>query len=990
MRGRLISALIALLVSPVSQALAKSFVTFETGQVRPLAVSPSGTRLFALNTPDGRLEIFDIQAGGLSHAGSVPVGMEPVAVAARTEDEVWVVNHLSDSVSIVDVPTRRVVRTLLVGDEPRDIVFAGPGMSRAFITTAHRGQHRTDPSLAGVPGAGDPRLTKPGIPRADVWVFDARNPGSAFCGKPLKIIELFGDTPRALAASPDGSTVYAAIFDSGNQTTALFQQFVCSGFDPNKKCVNFAGVMPGGNPGPDTSHDGTPAVEVGLIVKFNKQSGKWEDELHRDWSQAVRFNLPDKDVFAIDASTLTEAKYYTGVGTILFNMAVNPVSKKVYVSNSEARNDVRFEGPGTYVSSLGGKPSGAPPTVQGHLHEMRITVLDGANVLPRHLNKHIDYSIRPARPGTKEHSLSIPLGMAVSEDGKKLYVAAFGSSKIGVFDTATLENDTFDPTVESANYITVSGGGPSGIVLDPDETTKRLYALTRFDDSISVIDLATRSETQKIAMHNPEPEAVKIGRPFLYDAQLSSNGEASCASCHVFGDFDSLSWDLGNPDNDLIPIPMPINEEQLAPFLFPTLIFPVINGTGNIREYNPMKGPMSTQTLRGMVNHGSMHWRGDRTGGNDKPGRVHCDDDPTAGHCDSEAAFKKFVIAFDGLLGRDTPVDPADMQKFSDFILQITQPPNAVRALDNSLTRKQQKGREFFVGRPLLGVPLLSFLGPRKADGFPLFFQESNFTCEGCHRLKPEKGFFGTDGTASFEGESQIIKIPNLRNLYQKVGMFGMPPTLFINPGNNFHKGDQVRGTGYLHEGALDTVFRFLNNIGFDNTGTQGFELGARQRRQVEAFLFAFDNDVAPIVGQQVTLTPANRSDPDIRSRIDLLLARANAPFVSKILGGSVTECDLVVKGNIGGKAHGWRHIAGGNTFEPDDGSVAIADDDLRALAATPGQELTYTCLPPGSGVRGGIDRDEDGVPDGLDNCPDVANPDQADGNGNGVGDACE
>src|SRR3989442_14950498 len=99
-RRRLVLALIALLVPPVSQALAKSFVTFETGQVRPLAVSPSGARLFALNTPDGRLEIFDIQAGGLSRAGSVPVGMEPIAVAAPSDGEGWVGNHFSDSVSI--------------------------------------------------------------------------------------------------------------------------------------------------------------------------------------------------------------------------------------------------------------------------------------------------------------------------------------------------------------------------------------------------------------------------------------------------------------------------------------------------------------------------------------------------------------------------------------------------------------------------------------------------------------------------------------------------------------------------------------------------------------------------------------------------------------------------------------------------------------------------------------------------------------------------
>ncbi len=43
--------------------------------------------------------------------------MEPVAVAARNANEVWVVNHLSDSVSIVDVGSDppRVVRTLLAG-----------------------------------------------------------------------------------------------------------------------------------------------------------------------------------------------------------------------------------------------------------------------------------------------------------------------------------------------------------------------------------------------------------------------------------------------------------------------------------------------------------------------------------------------------------------------------------------------------------------------------------------------------------------------------------------------------------------------------------------------------------------------------------------------------------------------------------------------------------------------------------------------------------
>ena len=35
-------------------------------------------------------------------------------------------------------------------------------------------------------------------------------------------------------------------------------------------------------------------------------------------------------------------------------------------------------------------------------------------------------------------------------------------------------------------------------------------------------------------------------------------------------------------------------------------------------DFHPMKGPMTTQSLRGMANHGPMHWRGDRTGGNER------------------------------------------------------------------------------------------------------------------------------------------------------------------------------------------------------------------------------------------------------------------------------------------------------------------------------------------------------------------------------------
>ena len=148
LRASIASAALLLFVLVGPPPARAEFVTFESGQVRPLALSPDGERLFALNTPDDRLEIFAVAVdGSLTREASVPVGLEPVAVAARSDSEVWVVNHLSDSVSIVDVASSppRVVRTLLVGDEPRDVVFAGTPSGgvfpRAFITTARRGQN---------------------------------------------------------------------------------------------------------------------------------------------------------------------------------------------------------------------------------------------------------------------------------------------------------------------------------------------------------------------------------------------------------------------------------------------------------------------------------------------------------------------------------------------------------------------------------------------------------------------------------------------------------------------------------------------------------------------------------------------------------------------------------------------------------------------------------------------------------------------------------
>jgi len=870
-----------------------SFTLFETGQVRPLAVSPEGRWLFAANTPANRLEIFAVAqptapiAGALTWVGSVPVGLEPIALAARSETEVWVVNHLSDSVSIVDLrnpSAGRVVRTLLVGDEPRDIVFGGPQHDRAFIATAHRGQN----------SPVDPQLTTPGVGRADVWVFDSNALGDPIGGTPLAIVTLFCDTPRALAVTPDGRTVYAAAFLSGNRTTTIPQ----------------GSIPPGGSPPPQTNFEGKPAPHAGLIVKFRRRDSDggmhWLDELDRNWDRTVRLSLPDQDVFAIDAAATMPVQkpgvVYQGVGTVIFNMAVNPVTGAVYVTNTDAQNHNRFEGPGEFAGH----------TVRGHLAESHVTVLEGGAVLPRHLNKHIDYSrcCKPTPNAESIRSLAFPTDLAISGDGQTVYVAAFGSSKVGVFDANALENDTFVPDV--ADQVTVSGGGPSGLALN--EAAGVMYVLTRFDDAISIVDVATRQEVAHVAMWNPEPPSVVKGRPFLYDAALtSSHGDSACASCHVFGDFDGLAWDLGNPDGTELPIP--------GPFAVPP--------PGDPQPFHPMKGPMTTQSLRGLDNHGPMHWRGDRTGGNDAPSFQ-----PNSGTFDEEAGFKKFNVAFPGLLGRSSELTEEQMQAFTDFVLQIMYPPNPIRQLDNSLTPDQQAGRDFFFGVTSGGLP---------SDQFK--------TCNGCHVLDPDgnkefgvprPGFFGTDGQYSVEGEPQLFKIPHLRNMYQKVGMFGMArdPLFPVDP--NPFLGDQVRGFGFLHDGSVDTLFRFhgaavfvrrAQNPGGIPPGPEGELL----RRQLEAFLLAFDSNLAPCVGQQVTLTADNTVGAG--ARIDLFESRA-----------AIGECDLLVRGRVRGRPIAFLYRRADGLFIPDlPGLPPLTDGRLRALASRPAGELTFTCGPPAS-----------------------------------------
>ena len=263
-------------------------------------------------------------------------------------------NHLSDSVSIVDVAATppRVVRTLLVGDEPRDIVFAGSGGNRAFITTAHRGQKRTTPPRRSAgrrqPAAHDRRASA----RADVWVFDATNLGAALGGTPLAHPQLLRRHAARARRDADGTRSTPRSSTPATRRRRSPRASVCDGGDRRAApCTTPGGAtrMPGGLPGPEHElRQARPAPETGLIVKFDRRADSWRDELGRNWNNAVPLRparprrLRDRRERRSRRSRRRRSRTSARSSS---TWRVNPVSGKLYVSNTEARNRGALRGP---------------------------------------------------------------------------------------------------------------------------------------------------------------------------------------------------------------------------------------------------------------------------------------------------------------------------------------------------------------------------------------------------------------------------------------------------------------------------------------------------------------------------------------------------------------------------------------------------------------------------------------------------------------------
>ncbi len=893
-----------------------NMTNFESPHVHPLDLSPDGRLLAICNTPEARIEFFDVTEPRPVLAFSVPVGLEPVSVRFRNAEEAWAVAHVSDQINIIDVGKGTVSRILKTGDEPCDVVFAGRP-AKAYVSCSQEN-------------------------KIEVFRLDALDDSP-------RVILLQGEEPRALAVSPDGTQVHASLFESGNGTTVL------AGGILKREMITFPpdlisheeGPYGGENPVPSTYDPRFPIKEIlnqtsapptGMIVKQHKD-GRWLDENGEDWTDYVSgekaalsgrrpgWRLLDHEIATIETSDY-QVRYQGGTMNICMGMAVNPVDGRIAMIGTDALNHIRYE-----------------PVLNGIFLRVTLGLFDPATAISasHDLNPHLDYTRATVPLEIRRRSLGDPRGMVWAPDGERAFITGMGSSNLIVVDSHGRRVPNQEP-------IEV-GEGPTGLALNEDGT--RLFVLNRFDSSVSVIDTKKMIETARCAFPNTTPEVIKKGRKHLFDTHHSSGlGHVSCGSCHVDARHDRLAWDLGVPDGDHLPVDRNVR---------------ILGTEGETsRLQHPMKGPMTTMTLQDIIGKGPFHWRADKAG------------------------IEDFNDAFPNLLGREDPLTDEEMEEFKDYLRTIHFPPNPYREDDNSLPTDLPLPGMLTTGRfGAAGEPLPNGNAER---GLELFRGRSHpmlqgLTCFACHQqtsgigpglLMADNAELGHALSALTGAGQGPFKVPQLRNLYDKTGF-------------DLSADESLNGFGFLHDGSIDTLPRFVAQGMFDVQSVQevadlvsmlvsfsGNEASSEQRGHWSQQTPSLETHT--ITGRQEIFNP--REVPlgaeATRKRLQPMMK-----FVEE-----ENSISLIAHGRIDGKPRSWLMwefedqetfgIPPGRTLKdlPPQGEGIIDDvkfdadtmntvHQLKDLLAVV-EELTFTVVPQGTDAfLLSIDRDLDGMRNG-------------------------
>tara|TARA_Y100001934_G_scaffold37762_1_gene43798 strand:- start:126 stop:3281 length:3156 start_codon:yes stop_codon:yes gene_type:complete len=256
--------------------------SFLSPHARPILVH--GGRVFVVNTPADTIDVIDSRTRQIIHR--IDVGIDPVSLAVRPDGrELWVANHVSDSVSVIDINPKsrtylRVVDTVqdfdlrakaTRFDEPVGIAFASN--EKAYVALSSENK---------------------------IAIVDVRS------RKVRRHLNITAQDPRAIVVRK--GKLYVIPFESNNKTQ------LSGGYKIDGKLVTF------------NAHEHSIANNNVLSLGHKTDIVKHP-------------RVPDRDLYVFDAKTDRLIKTVSTLGTLLYGLAVDSEGT-VYIAQTDARNEV--------------------------------------------------------------------------------------------------------------------------------------------------------------------------------------------------------------------------------------------------------------------------------------------------------------------------------------------------------------------------------------------------------------------------------------------------------------------------------------------------------------------------------------------------------------------------------------------------------------------------------------------------------------------------
>ena len=597
--------------------------TFASPHANPIAVT--GGSVYVANTPADTVDVIDMSRRRV--VKRIHVGVDPVSVVARPDGlEVWVANHVSDTVSVIDADPasntfQQVIatvqdvdaRTLSTDfDEPVGIAFASNRKAYVALSTSNR-----------------------------IAVVDVER------RRVTNHLPIRAQDPRAIAVRDD--RLYVIPFESNNQSQL-------SGCRTDRG----AGI------------DGDLCTFDAVQHVFSTNNVLSE---HYDADIIKNPNMPDRDLFVFDTATdqLVHSAPITGLGTLLYGLAVDSAGH-VFVAQTDARN----------------AENGRAGTRKHGLAEMEnrafLNQITRLSCLSAVCARRFELEPLPPRHPARGRALATPFGIQVSPDDATLVVTAAGSDQLFTMDSRS---------GDIRGRVAV-GAVPRGVALVANRSgaPSEAWVLNAVENSVSLVDLSSLARPRvvaTIALQDPTHPVIKQGRIAFNDADASSTGTFSCESCHPDGHTDQLLWVLHTPNCGA-------------------------RGGRLDRAGCTQVPPRLTMPVRGLRDTQPYHWDGipgDPYGGRntrsiDAPDAPNCSLDDAASCTrnlvDSTLATTMCQVAATGAgidpvrcaeqndEGKAGRLNGAARDALAQFILDIPYPPAQTRPFHNVLTAPAQRG----------------------------------------------------------------------------------------------------------------------------------------------------------------------------------------------------------------------------------------------------------------------------------------------------------